>query len=93
MASSKFDSCQQFLGPYCQEEIFLVQTYQDFLIGKDSISPISYKVSEQGALRVRGAMCLPSWLVLHVACRLCVKCSWMVLVPSLGFAEPLIWIM
>lgn len=71
MASSKFDSCQHFLGLYHQEEIFLVQTYQDFLIGKDSISPISYKVKEQGTLRVRGATCLPSWLLLQVACKVC----------------------
>lgn len=93
MASSKSDSCQHFLGPYHQEEILLVQTYQDFLLGKDSVSPISYKVSEQGALRVRGATCLPRWLVLHMACRLRVRYSWMVLVPSLGFAHPLVWIM
>lgn len=70
MTSSKFDSCQHFLGPYHQEEIFLVQTYQDFLIGKDSISLISCRVSEQGALRVRSATCLPSWLVIHMACRM-----------------------
>lgn len=64
MTSNKFDSCQHFLGPYHQEEIFLVQIYQDFLIGKDSVSLISCRVSEQGASRVRSATWLPS-------CRMC----------------------
>jgi len=41
---------------------------------------------------MRGSTCLLSWLVLDVACRLCVGCSWMVLVLLLCFAQPLIWI-
>lgn len=55
MTSNKFDSCQHFLGPYHQEEIFLVQTYQGFLIGEDSISLISCRVRSSEGEELAGS--------------------------------------
>lgn len=58
----------------------------DLLIGKDSISLISCRVSEQGALRVRSATRLPGWLVSHVgdAAEWSLNPCWALLNPSHG---------